>query len=1588
MDLITVIGFISSLVTIEEAGRSLGSCIFDKLRLRKAKKKIVFIEWDTEEESVQRIIDAFKNNVKAAYKEHIFSQIEIEEIARSFFEERSDLQIAYFQKQEIRDFIFRTMNKYNEYNRSQMTLGERILQDTIENEGEKIGATLDVISEKVDAASESIAENRDKIGDLKNSETNNNMRSFLHEVHISKTIGLATIENKINGDYEIDRSILIGKIKRDNHRFISIQGNAGCGKSAMCKTLVCDEKYLLFARAEELAQASRLDDVWGCKLELIFQELSEQKIVIFIDALEFIADCNVEKFRVLQELYDVAKGYACVYIVTSCRTNDRNAFLKLHTQYDVETYEIGDISDQELRSIIHYYPVIGELCAQESYFELLKSPFYINLVVTNGVTASDISDENAFRKYIWNNIICLNRKASLYGIDTSDVRNTINTIVFVRAQKFLLGIHEDGVNSSILHALNSEGIVSITGERVRLKYDIFEDICFEQFFDKVFDESRGNLCGFYEKISSLGACVYRRYQIWIANKLFIQSNRDKFISKLLFSEEADERWKKQTEIGIVKSKYCGVFFKEYVSELRENNLLNELLQIINLYAFEARLIRNNSNNQVLKLLPTGKARECMILLVYNEKLHITDELRKDFIVKMCLDFTKADCDNTESSSAACCIMEYYIDKEIEDKVEGWYYSSEKCLGSYLTVVYQFAEFAKEWLEHFFDLIKDMYLSQSQQECRWASDISVWTFENAYPALTKCLGEELCELANCIFFEKGKRQRSNYRIAFERDAYYGLSDNSNRINTSRHDGLKVFLWNLFRTNFKVGLEWAIAFTNRSFDNLAQNSPESVMEITIYFPDKNEKKQYWGNGEMWLCRVKEHQVPTILSDIIYYAKEGFIEIIESIKQDQELGLRLAKWVKTEIYEKSNNIAMLSVIEEIGLHFQDEFPGYALELASSFELISWDINRYALYNPNPTMRLLEKHIMQIVGLPDLKDRYALDKKCNCNLYQYVSKTQLISNSQERKRAETILDYLYSIVDDGSYDIKWKIQAAKMDMRNPTIKALGNGYYEISATLPEEAKEEVEEQEIAQEKTNELNREVLQIITEASKGIENLRFDQINEVIDKVISVMQKDDLSRIQNENNLVQLIVLALCDKNIGTSRRDYLCNIWIAGINKYFVNESFAAEIEWLPILFKQLDHDLSEYTKAQLKRLLLNSIISNRDNGQIDKISRYAWQYLSTNKVMAKAIFVTILKLAEDEMNNRKINAEYVKAKADYEDLVFVPNTQKALISVDYHLNDDSEERGYKSKKEDIIERYLMQESQFDLSQFAIENFDISTLCFVSNCGLTLDDGQFYMVIKQVLLGMIAIWNEADYDHHPYDMIDTYVEYEVIKLFQRELVASDESFEKAIQILFEDIDFSKFKRDTVQFYLDVFEIFISSYFDAYQDNGLRVKIEKRIQSVENWIIQIDAEYVRIQLYKAASLIISKFYFDWSKCTTSYSNKDKRFLNRQFAKYGKYHVSDFIGTLYEMHIDKLLPEILLSVNSVFTGGRQNNPKKFMMDISKNQWIVDKIILDAFVYNSDVIKKDEELSNAYIHILEMLIEMNNEKAAVLLDEFLIH
>ena len=95
----------------------------------------------------------------------------------------------------------------------------------------------------------------------------------------------------------------------------------------------------------------------------------------------------------------------------------------------------------------------------------------------------------------------------------------MNKIAFDRAKKFTLGINQNELDANIVNALTTEGIIISNSEGIRLKYDIYEDICFENYFDSKFNECKGKYEEFYKDIDKIGRCVYRRYQIWMANKL-------------------------------------------------------------------------------------------------------------------------------------------------------------------------------------------------------------------------------------------------------------------------------------------------------------------------------------------------------------------------------------------------------------------------------------------------------------------------------------------------------------------------------------------------------------------------------------------------------------------------------------------------------------------------------------------------------------------------------------------------------------------------------------------------------------------------------------------------------------------------------------------------------------------------------------------------------------------------------------------------------------------------------------------------------------------------------------------------------------
>ncbi len=92
----------------------------------------------------------------------------------------------------------------------------------------------------------------------------------------------------------------------------------------------------------------------------------------------------------------------------------------------------------------------------------------------------------------------------------------------------------------------------------------------------------------------------------ISNKLFVQEAREKFVYTLLTDNSIEAKWKKQNRNWNSKIKILWIVFKEF-QELLDETVVEELLDITNLYAFEAKI--NHSPALIMNVTPIGAARK-------------------------------------------------------------------------------------------------------------------------------------------------------------------------------------------------------------------------------------------------------------------------------------------------------------------------------------------------------------------------------------------------------------------------------------------------------------------------------------------------------------------------------------------------------------------------------------------------------------------------------------------------------------------------------------------------------------------------------------------------------------------------------------------------------------------------------------------------------------------------------------------------------------------------------------------------------------------------------------------------------------------
>ncbi len=1415
---------------------------------------------------------------------------------------------------------------------------------------------------------------------------NDNSDKFQEAIEDSKTVGLGNIDCKINNEYEIDRSELISKIKADNYKYISIQGGAGSGKSVLCKKMVEGEANLIYARAERFLEETDINNIWGFNVRQTLEYINDKPIVFFIDSLEFIADSRT-KLDLLCVLYECTKKYPAAKIITSCRTSDRNAFIKIESDYSIRSYEVSELTIVEQLAIAKKYSIIKKMLEMNSYADLLKSPFYINLIVTKITDIDNISDENQLREYIWEHIICL---------DDSEIEKVIESIVFTRAKDFSLGATKSEYDTKTIRRLISKGVLVSNGKTVRLKYDIFEDICFEQYLDHEFNKLKGKYNEFFDEIETFGRCIYRRYQIWISNKLFAESNREKFLFELVFSDKMPQSWRKQTEIGLVKSRHCGQFFSEYGQAIINSGILNDFIKITNLYAFEINNVFFRMQFPYIQLRPSGECRGSLINLIVDNKLYKNDEILRLDLEKICKDYSKEQLKEKKTADAACIILEYLIDKYIVESEESRNYKLDEIVNALLTPIYQMAEYSQDWIKEFWGRLSEYYKGEDRDKERLSEDIIEDTLKFRHTKLAENLPIELCALAE-MFWTYTPKRRHNQDIFdfYERDddmSYqYGLSQKAKYYERGSTPMDNNFFCILFRRNFWIGLNWAIDFVNNAASSLTEKNKGCLSTYEINFIEDNIKRSYQGSPEMWLVTTEEYRMPMIISDLIYCLKEDLASVIENDAVVDKETAKFAINVSKHIYEKSNNIALLTIISDIGMKFRQKLPGYALDLTTNIDIILLDLTRLSRLLKNPYTQMLEKQMLMTLGMPPslLPDRYNKKSVEQYNLLDYVRDCQIYYDEEMKTRCHRILDYLYSIVSNDKENATRYLQIQNMDLRTAQVVKIDDTTIALVPTVTGEA----EKLTIENEKQRQPEKSIALLVNDCNKKLERKEF-QLYDCL-KSIELLLEAKANCVVPEaydNLLITLIIGALQDKTLEDITRSRFCQIWIDGINRYFSKGSFIFEYRLSWVLFSQLDTDVSNGIKEQVKQLLLDLILYKGQHGVVAKIAHYAKRYLATNEQLARAVFNTIFKLAEDEMKHEKFNAKYMKKHRQNEKFEFLPNQQPKLRGVDFYIEEDKKKK-YRSQRDEIIREYLFRNTKLDLSNFDMDNYDITTLCYAINCGLSLDDSSFAMVVKKFVAAMINVWKEKQKTHRSHDILDVYSLHEVMDFFQRELAASEIQSSIVLDILLTELDFSKFARDAIEFYINVFGSLLSEYFDSHSDKDKRAKLENIIRSLENKIIAIKEEKVRVELYKSLILSVTTYSGagDWSRFPSGYSYQDKQFLNYLFSTYGGFHLEEMLHTIYKLHLNKLLPEILLSIRDAFAIASRINKSRsaaFIEIVSKEKTIVLIMITIAFLDFSDKIKQDDDLTKAYEEILEMLVEINYEEAATILDEFRVH
>ena len=247
----------------------------------------------------------------------------------------------------------------------------------------------------------------------------------------------------------------------DGHAAVVVHGTSGVGKSSLVLRVMDamleagDAEFVAFGFADLPSTAGQMRGLFRVDLSALLKDMSAPARFLLVDGVDLIVDSE-ERRHLLGSIARSCRD-AEVQIVVTCKPTSVEAVRSTlgHPSAPVREWELGGLTDDEVRDLCSRIPNLRSMCDRASGMEILRLPKVADLLARSKRTGSPLTEAGALT-VVWKDVV-RNQERSDYGTAEAREQSLLKLVEHELSDESKR--HQPARNLAAVRGLRADGLL-------------------------------------------------------------------------------------------------------------------------------------------------------------------------------------------------------------------------------------------------------------------------------------------------------------------------------------------------------------------------------------------------------------------------------------------------------------------------------------------------------------------------------------------------------------------------------------------------------------------------------------------------------------------------------------------------------------------------------------------------------------------------------------------------------------------------------------------------------------------------------------------------------------------------------------------------------------------------------------------------------------------------------------------------------------------------------------------------------------------------------------------------------------------------